>query len=119
MNTNNYTYGLKIKDKIVEVGDTIKITKADGNSTLSYLFRQKIVDEVIVNFVKHEKYNTFMLNATLFKNSQRITYGERFELTQERTAEIPEKANKPYESPLFEINIAFAEEMEQSDAEYI
>ncbi len=115
----NYNYGLKIKDRFVIPGDTIKITKTDGNSNLAHLFRKGIIDEAILTFTKHEKYNTLMIDAILRKESKKITNAQAFEYDQDTIDDIPERARKEYHPKPFEINIAFADEIEQSDAEYI
>lgn len=117
----NYTYGLKIQGRTVKFGDKIKITKTDGNSNMSYLFSKKVVDEAIIEFIKHHKYNTLMLTVTLKSNSRIITVAERHSLSKEELDDInkPEKYNAPFIEEPIEMNIAFADELELSDAKFI
>lgn len=115
----NYYYGFRIKDKLVESGHKIRITKLDGNSNLAYLFRKEIIDEATILFLKHEKYNTLMMTFELKKNGKPITNAERFEYSQITIEDMPERAKKEFVCEPCEINISFAEELELSTAEFI
>lgn len=115
MVTNEFLYGLIFNGNIIRDGDAIIITKINGISNLSYLFRKKIIDEVIIKFHKHKKYNVLMMKMFLKKNNKMISIGERFERSKK---EMESNSNLVRRFPCkpIEINIRFADELESSDA---
>ena len=112
---DKFLYGLIINGNIIRDDDVIIITKIEGISKLSYLFKKKIIDEVIISFQNHKRYNTSMMKMFLKRNGKIISIGERFEMSKK---EIESDLNLMRRFPCkpIEINIEFADELEFSNA---